>query len=163
MLSQWKVSGHLLFRDDPDLIDSQLVDGVQFEFKYGELRHNPAKRADFLEKLCSSLNSQDKVADAEPVYVVPQRLDFAALRQHWALKAPIPTDDVIDMHRRRDQAGNPHNDGYGKCPRRDTNEIIGDLCYCFADTILTNQYGRDYTSFLQTTHEERWGRWVRRN
>ena len=76
--------------------------------------------------------------------------DFERLRNEWALKAPLPTKEAMDMEYRSDQWANPHNEPYAnKRQRRSEGEIVADRSYHFADEILKRQYGRLYQQWLR--------------
>lgn len=82
--------------------------------------------------------------------------EFQKLRDLWALKC-IVTTSQIDMERTRDRNANPHNDGPPKKPRREESQIVSDLAYEFADSVLMTQYGNDYKYWLdQKGYNEVW-------
>lgn len=84
-------------------------------------------------------------------------MDFQALRDQWALKAPLPSKDVVQSQADMDRHANPHNDSYRR-PRRSEAEIISDLAYQFADAALKQQYGWHYTNWLKSQkYEEKCG------
>lgn len=88
-------------------------------------------------------------------------LDFSYLRSQWALKYE-PSQSQIDLENSRDYAANPHNEPYhNKKPRRETAQIISDLCFHFADQVLLRQYGHNYRTWLQDHCEE--DRWTKVN
>ena len=75
-------------------------------------------------------------------------MDFAKLRNDWALKSVVPKDR-LDMERQADYNANPHNDSYAnKRPRRSDSEIISDVSFSNADAVLARQYGKTYTYWL---------------
>lgn len=74
-------------------------------------------------------------------------IDFQRLRDEWALKSPLPTENQLDMERRLDRGLNPHNDSYKPEIRSDA-QITSDRAYTFADDVLAAQYGREYTKWL---------------
>lgn len=84
--------------------------------------------------------------------------NFQELRDQWALKAPMPSKDLINTQAEIDRMANPHNDPYlNKRPRRSETEIICDIVYQFADGILLRQYGNHYSAWLRQNCEEKWG------
>jgi hypothetical protein len=86
-------------------------------------------------------------------------MNFQALRDQWALKAPFPSKDRIETQMQMDRNANPHNEPYhNKKPRRSEAEIVSDLSYSFADAVLTKQYGDMYKGWLNATgYTEVWG------
>lgn len=88
-----------------------------------------------------------------------EAMEFQALRDQWALKAPFPSKDRIESQMRMDMTANPHNEPYhNKKPRRSEAEIVSDLSYAFADSVLTQQYGVMYKDWLRDTgYREQWG------
>ena len=64
------------------------------------------------------------------------------------------------MEAEKDRQGNPHNEPYpNKRTRRTEAEIVSDLAYTFADKVLGNQYGVEYSEWLKLHCEEKWGVW----
>jgi len=61
--------------------------------------------------------------------------DGMTLRDYFAVRAPEPTKDEIDLILRMEQQANPHGDSY-KPRRRGVEEIKCALRYRFADAML---------------------------
>lgn len=59
-----------------------------------------------------------------------------SLRDYFAIHAPEPTKDEIELQQSFDRNRNPHNDGPPKPPRRGCAEIRADLRYSYADAML---------------------------
>lgn len=57
------------------------------------------------------------------------------LRAMYAAIAPAPTDEEIKWEMQKDRNLNPHND-FHKPKLRERNEVIADLRFKFADTML---------------------------
>ena len=56
-------------------------------------------------------------------------------RDVFAMMAPEPTKEAVDMEKDRDRMRNPHNDSYK--PRiRSRSEIVAELKYRYADAML---------------------------
>jgi hypothetical protein len=87
-----------------------------------------------------------------------QSMYWLDMRNAWALRAPIPTDDDIRREQELDRAANPHNEPYqNKRPRRGRTEIISDRMYGFADEALLRQHGKPYREWLDRNTEKQWG------
>lgn len=94
-----------------------------------------------------------------------EEIQFQTLRDQWALKAPLPDRETILMYMKIDQQANPHNDTYlNKKPRRSEAEIVSDRAYSYADSVLTQQYGLEYQTWLRNNrYKEVWGVVCRQN
>jgi hypothetical protein len=57
------------------------------------------------------------------------------LRDYFAIRAPEPTKDRMDLERMKDRNRNPHNDSY-KPPIRSDMEIRCALAYEYASAML---------------------------
>lgn len=88
-------------------------------------------------------------------------MDFQTLRDQWAVKAPTPSTEEVEMQASIDRSANPHNEPYhNKRPRRSTREIHSDLAYRYADVVLHTQYGAPYKNWLMANgYEKRWDFW----
>ena len=85
-----------------------------------------------------------------------------ALRDAWALRAPLPDKDQLGYMSQRDRNLNPHNDNY-KPPLRSEKELVSDYVYAYADQMLTRQYKKEYESFLKQigfVYVEHLGSWA---
>lgn len=81
---------------------------------------------------------------------MPSSINFADLRIQWALKH-TPSRESINLQYDMDRQANPHNENYpNKRPRRGEAQIVSDLCYEFADTVLTQQYSWSYREWLRS-------------
>jgi hypothetical protein len=84
----------------------------------------------------------------------PIHHSFAKARLELATRHE-PHKDIIATYRTLDAQRNPHNEPYhNKAPRRSDAQIISDLCFTFADDMLTQQYGSVYTSWLELSCEK---------
>lgn len=76
-------------------------------------------------------------------------IDFQTSRDQWALKAPLPSRDRVEAQGQMDRQANPHNENYhNKQPRRSEVEIVSDLSYTYANSVLYKQYGQEYVDWL---------------
>lgn len=84
-------------------------------------------------------------------------IDFESLRNQWALRYH-PSESRIQLQRDMDHRANPHNEPYhNKRPRRTDDEIISDLCFDHADSVLKRQYGNRYMKWLEVNYTpDRW-------
>lgn len=83
---------------------------------------------------------------------------FFSMRNAWALRAPQPTPERIHTQMELDRQANPHNEPYhNKKPRRSEAEIVSDLAFAYADTILLTQLGDAYKQWLRENTVERFG------
>lgn len=58
-----------------------------------------------------------------------------SMRDYFAIRAPEPTKETMDMERLRDRNRNPYNDSY-KPPIRSDMEIRCALAYEYADAMI---------------------------
>jgi hypothetical protein len=61
--------------------------------------------------------------------------DGLSIRDYFAIRAPEPTKDRMDLERMKDRNRNPHNDSY-KPPIRSDMEIRCALAYEYASAML---------------------------
>jgi hypothetical protein len=60
---------------------------------------------------------------------------YLTLRDHFAIHAPSPPVDYVEMQMRFDRNRNPYNDSY-KPPLRTSEEILAEWRYQWADLML---------------------------
>lgn len=58
-----------------------------------------------------------------------------SLRDYFAIRAPDPSNEEINMQMQFDISRNPHND-YHKAPRRSKFEIIAQHKFAYADAMI---------------------------
>lgn len=75
--------------------------------------------------------------NAEPAFPQPVEIQGRgmSLRDYFAIRAPVPTKEAVDLILRMEQQANPNNDSY-KPNRRGVLEIECSLRYKWADEML---------------------------
>lgn len=82
-----------------------------------------------------------KAFPAQPIMKSPDGYEISYeqggmdLRDYFAIRAPLPTESMMQMEAMRDKNRNPYNESH-KPKLRSNYEIMADLAYEYADAML---------------------------